>query len=151
MTKLFFRVGGSTHKGVPLWPSDDACKAAMHKYSYGDIVTATVRRPRNPKHHRKMFALLNLVWEGTALQGRFPKMENLLDALKVALGHVELFEAVDGTKLTKPKSINFESLDQAAFEEFYNGVVEIVVQQLVPHLSRDDLEREVEKMIDGKR
>jgi hypothetical protein len=94
-----------------------------------------------------MFALLNLVWENTEIQDRYPRLENLLDAIKHALGHVEAFRAVDGTFLIKPKSINFESLDQAAFEEFYNGVVEIVCQQLVPHINREDLEREVERMI----
>ncbi|WP_396271064.1 hypothetical protein [Granulicella paludicola] len=28
-----------------------------------ETVTATIRRPRNPKHHRKLWALLTVVFE----------------------------------------------------------------------------------------
>ena len=146
MAKLFFRVGGLGDKRA-LVPSDEASHKALCGWQTGDIVSAIVRRPRNPRHHAKMFALLNVVWKGTAIQDRYPNTENLLDALKHALGHVETFQAVDGTFLTKPKSINFESLDQAAFSEFYDGVVEIVCTQLVPHLDREDLERQVAEMV----
>ena len=146
MTKFFFRVSRSS--GQPcLFPSDARSRDILAaRFKTGDIVSAVVKRPRNPKHHRKLFAMLQIVWESSAVQDRYPKLENLLDAIKDATGHVETFRKVNGEVLTKPKSINFESMDQAAFEEFYDQAVEIIVQYIVPHLNRDDLAREVEAM-----
>ena len=147
MTKLFLKVfcaGNQREKW--LMASDRRSTEELLKFKDGDIVSAVIKRPRNPKHHRKLFAMLQIVWESSAVQDRYPKLENLLDAIKDATGHVETFRKVNGEVLTKPKSINFESMDQAAFEEFYAQAVEIIVQYIVPHLNRDDLAREVEAM-----
>lgn len=151
MTKLFLRVHcqapGLGERHIVLVPSDRRTSEELRRYADNDIVRAVINRPRNPRHHAKLFAMLNLVWESTAVQDKYPKVENLLDALKDATGHVEMFRKVDGEMLTKPKSINFESMDQAAFEEFYNQAVEIIATRIVPHLDREDLERQVMEMI----
>jgi hypothetical protein len=91
--------------------------------------------------------MLQIVWESTVIQDRYPKVDNLLDALKLAMGHCEPVTLPDGTTAMKVKSIAFESMDQAAFEEFYNQAVEIIATRLVPHLDREELKREVERMI----
>lgn len=149
MTKLFLRAAVGTNGHVNcLVPSDQQSQGYFHgTLRKGDIVAATIRRPRNVKHHRKLFALLSLVWENTSLQDRFPTKDNLLDALKHELGYVETFATVNGDILFKPKSIAFESMAQDKFEEFYDAAVEIIVTQLVPGLNRRDLERQVEEMI----
>ena len=145
MTKLFLRAGG-IGGAVSLFPSDRQAFDYLTKLKHGDIVSAVIKKPRNPKHHRKLFAMLQLVWESTEVQDRYPKVENLLDAIKDATGHVETFRKVNGEVLTKPKSINFESMGQQEFEEFYAQAVDIIVQYIVPHLNREDLAREVEAM-----
>lgn len=145
MSKLWFKVSGSRHKF--LVPSDAATVDALQKYKVGDIVSAVVKRPRHPKHHRKLFAMLGLVHEASAVQDRYAKVENLLDALKHAMGHVEVFQAVNGDILTKPKSIAFESMAQDEFEEFYAQAVEIITTRILPHMNREDLEREVLEMV----
>ena len=150
MTKMFLRVHAPSGADVGFYPSDKHSFEAAERYKHGDIVRAIINRPRNPRHHAKLFAMLNLVWESTAVQDRYPKVENLLDALKHAMGHVETFRTVSGDVLTKPKSIAFESMDQAAFEEFYNQAVEIIATRLVPHLDREDLEKQVMEIIDGR-
>ncbi len=40
---------------------------------------------RNPGHHRKFFALLDVVFQ---TQSKFATKDGLLDALKIALGHL---------------------------------------------------------------
>lgn len=153
MTKVFLKMSHVGENEALVGPalclraSDQSSQEVLGKIKDGDIVRAVINRPRNPKHHAKLFAMLNLVWESTAVQDRYPKVENLLDALKHAMGHVETFQTVSGEILTKPKSIAFESMDQAAFEEFYNQAVEIIVTRIVPHLDREDLEKQVLEMI----
>ena len=40
-------------------PADIMAEDAMNKVAVGSTVMLTVRRPRNPAHHRKLFALDN--------------------------------------------------------------------------------------------
>ncbi len=143
--KMFFRIGGIGGAKC-LMPSDKATHDAISKFQHNDIVVATVKRPRNPRHHAKLFAMLQIVWEGTAVQDKYPNKENLLDALKLALGYCEPVRLPNGECAMKVKSIAFESMDQAAFEKFYDAAVDVILTQLVPHLNREDLAREVEAM-----
>ncbi len=144
MTKLFLKVKYRDRSA--LVPSDSASLEALRKFKDGDIVSAVIKRPRNPKHHRKLFAMLQIVWEGTAVQDKYPTKENLLDALKLALGYCEPVRLPNGECAVKVKSIAFESMDQTAFEKFYDAAVDVILTQLVPHLKREDLAREVEAM-----
>ena len=144
MTKLFLKVKYRDRSA--LVPSDSASLEALSNFKDGDIVSAVIKRPRNPKHHRKLFAMLQIVWEGTAVQDKYPNKENLLDALKLALGYCEPVRLPNGECAVKVKSIAFESMDQTAFEKFYDAAVDVILTQLVPHLKREDLAREVEAM-----
>lgn len=45
--------------------ADDEAVACLRKIKLGQVVRADVVTPRNLKHHRKFFALLNLVWAAT--------------------------------------------------------------------------------------
>lgn len=148
MAKIFLSVGyiGATPQ---LRPYDAEALKVMQKWKIGDVVAATVKRPRSVQHHRKLFAMLQLVWEGTAVQDTYPRVENLLDALKLAMGHCEPVSLPDGTTAMKIKSIAFESMGQDEFNAFYDQAVDIVVERLVPHLNREDLERQVMELCDG--
>ena len=146
MTTVFLRVGYISDR-PSLTAYDMAALEVMQKWKIGDVVSATVRRPRNPQHHKKLFAMLQIVWEGTAVQDRYPRVENLLDALKLALGHCEPVSLPDGTAAMKVKSIAFESMAQDEFEKFYDEAVDIIVTRLVPHLDREDLEAQVMEMV----
>ena len=82
------------------------------------------RRPRNIQHHRKLFALLNLAvdnWPGDEPT----TVEALLGAIKLSTGHFDTITTAKGTYRI-PKSINFESMDQTAFEPFYSQAVQII-------------------------
>jgi hypothetical protein len=82
------------------------------------------RRPRNIQHHRKLFALLNLAVDNWP-EDQPTTVEALLGAIKLSTGHYETITTAKGTYRI-PKSINFESLDQSAFEPFYEKAVTII-------------------------
>lgn len=113
---------------------------AMH---HGEMVTATLRRTRNPGHHRKFFALLNVVYKA---QTRYATLEHLLNAVKIATGHYDVCSIeMRGfpVQVCIPKSISFAKMGQTAFEQFYNKAVDFILTEVIPGLDRDDLERQV--------
>jgi len=153
MTKLFFRVDrigenvALTGPTVCLRASDQQSERALSKMSDGDIVSAVIKRPRHPKHHRKYWAMLGLVHEATAISDQFPTTQHLHDAIKGALGYYTTIKLPDGKEFHKLDSTAFENMGQTAFEDYYNRAVDVIVDQLVPHMDREDLVREVEGML----
>ena len=134
-TSLFIK----TMSGA-LAPVHDAGRDALRTMKSGDYVMVTLKRPRNLQHHRKLFALLDLIFQN---QTRYKSVEELLDAIKVYCGHCEVMILRDGTEVRRPQSISFAKMDQAAFEKFYDAVVNVVVTEIIPGLNRSDLEREL--------
>tara|TARA_E500000318_G_C3561926_1_gene213870 strand:- start:2205 stop:2615 length:411 start_codon:yes stop_codon:yes gene_type:complete len=92
----------------------------------GSLVLIEAKRPRNLKHHCKLFALLHLVCEATDW-----KEDALLDAIKIELGYCK-DRPILGTEYTwrKPKSIAFESMGQDEFEKFYEGAISVMIAHL---------------------
>jgi len=149
MTKLFLRVAANEYHQW-LEPSDRKSEEYMgYKVKEGDIVTATIRKPRHPKHHRKYWTMLGLVHESTAISDQYPTTQKLHDAIKGALGYYTTIKLPDGKEFHKLDSTAFENMDQTAFEDFYSRALDIIVTQLVPHMDREDLVREVEELIHG--
>ncbi len=144
MKRGFFKVGGGCAK--LLMPSDQASQAILDGCKQGDVVRVQISKPRNPKHHAKYWAMLNLVHEGTAVQDLYPTTDKLHQAIKGALGYFSEVKLPDGKVFQVVDSIAFESLDQIAFQEFYDKAVDLIVTQVVPNLDREDLVREVEVM-----
>lgn len=145
MAKLFFRV---CSKGLDVWlsPSDDRSFAHINKW-IGDIVVADVRRPRNPKHNAKFWVLMQTVWESTEAQDRYASPRALAKAIELALGYFDTIKLPDGTVGFAIHSLNFESMSQDEFSEFYRQAVDVIVEQIVPGLNREDLERRVLEMV----
>lgn len=106
-----------------------------------ETVVATIRRARNPRHHKKLFALLQAIYPH---QTQFATIEDLLNTLKVATGLFDTGKTIDGIPFMMPRSISFASMTQASFEQFYERVVDIITTKIVPGIGRDDLAREVD-------
>lgn len=111
----------------------------------GEVVTGTIRRARNPRHHAKMFALLNAVFES---QNRYPSLYALLTAVKIWTGHYESL-MVDGKEVIVPKSISFANMPQDQFESFYNHVVNVILEKILPGIDKSDLERRIDEILNS--
>lgn len=97
--------------------SDDASVEVLRRVKLGKVVRVELTTPRNISHHRKFFALLNLVWTSA---GDWPSLEDLLIELKVRLGLFREITLRDTGEVVKiPGSISFAKMDQLKFEEFY--------------------------------
>lgn len=113
----------------------------------GTPVKVKVTVPRNIKHHRKFFALLNLVFDSQPEPKMFATVDGLLDALKIATGHVREFRDLHGNMHIVPSSISIGAMDQLKFEEFYNQAVNVILERVLPHCPRADIEQQIFNML----
>ena len=127
-----------------LAPVDDMGREVMDRVGTSGPVMVEIRKPRNVGHHRKFFALLSLIYQN---QSRYKSVEELLDAMKVMLGHCIVMRLRNGREVAVPKSIAFHTMDQIAFDEFWERAVKLVCEEILPRVSRVDLEREIRDLV----
>lgn len=104
-------------------------------------------RPRNGPHHRRLFALLQVVAENSEV---YDTREKALVAVKLAAGYCD--DAIDprtGRTVPVVQSIRYESMDQSTFERFYAAAVEAVLQVILPAMDRATLQRLVAMVEEG--
>lgn len=128
-------------------PADQAALDFLGHTKIGKEFMAETYRPRNLKHHKWLFGLLQVVIENT---DRYPDVDTLLFALKIATGMCTPFPSADGkTVFVKEKSIAFESMDQDAFAAWVERVVRVIVTKILPGVNSDRLTAAVEERIAG--
>jgi len=137
---LLVREGNRLAAADPI--SAEAISALKHKETF----TASIRRQRNPKHHRKWWALLSIIFPH---QNAFATVQDLNNAIKIGVGLFESGKTVDGLPWVSPKSISYAAMDQNAFEQFYDKAVDMILTRIVPTISRADLEAQVHEILDG--
>jgi len=135
-------------EGNRLAAADPISAEAIANIKSKETVTASIRRPRNPKHHRKLWALLQVVFES---QKTFPTTEELLNALKVATGLFDTGLTIEGMPYARPKSISFAAMDQASFEQWYDRAVEVILTKILPNTAQADLEARVHEILGDER
>jgi hypothetical protein len=104
-------------KGNTLVPVDVHADEWLKGLPEGKEVLVRGWRARSPQHHRWFFALLAKVVDNT---DKFTDVEELLDAIKLRVGHYQKRVQLNGTEYLYPKSIDFASMDQEAFKRFVN-------------------------------
>ena len=100
-------------KGNSLVPVYSKDHEIIQKIGEGSQVIADVKKPRNPKQHRLLFALLQCVLDQ---QEQYKSIDELLIVLKITLGYVSVYY-MDNKEIFVPKSISFESMDNIEFED----------------------------------
>lgn len=134
-------------EGTKLGAADPMSWDSLQSIKDGEILTASLRRARNPRHHAKLFALLNVIFPQ---QDRFTTLTELLNAIKMATGYFEHGKTIDGIPYCIPKSIAFASMCQTDFEQFYERAVDVILTKILPAVNRDELEDEVQAILNGR-
>jgi hypothetical protein len=128
-----------------LVPTDVMSDELLASVPDGKDVLVTVRRARNPKHHKLLWALLKKVVENT---DKWPDERALLDSLKLATGLFEARIAFNGVPFAVPASISFAAMDQTRFAEWFDKAVAVLARDVL-NVAPDALRAEVEEMIGG--
>jgi hypothetical protein len=114
----------------------------MDRVPVGSQVLLTVRKPRNVQHHRKLFALLNVVTQQT---DRWADTTILLEDLKLATGLFETrVSGLNGMPYPVAASISFAAMSQDRFELWYAKAIAVLSE----HIGTDveTLAREVDEL-----
>ena len=124
-----------------LHPVGDDSEKFLRRLGQGELVLVDARKPRNSAHHRKFFAMLNLVLQ---TQDHYNSMDVLLGVCKLAIDHADVVETKSMGILKLPKSISFAALSQSEFEDIYDRSCNWVCTEVIPGLQRFDLDERVE-------
>lgn len=128
-----------------LRPVNSIASDKMAKLKLGDVVAIDVRKPRCLGHHRMYWALMQIVADN--MEGDY-SAEVVSDVIKLRTGHVTVVRTKRG-EVFLPKSISFASMDQIAFNEFFDRAIKVVVADIIPGINSDALRQEVEQIIGG--
>lgn len=121
-----------TNLGLQAYADEDYEK--LHKIKIGSIVKATIVRPRNVKFHRKFFSLINAAWDSLTEQQRknLRSKETFREQLLIVSGFSEPLYDINGKVfLERAKSISFAKMDEPAFDEVYNKVLDTILTLLM--------------------
>lgn len=146
-------------KGYSLVPHDPAAEEYIRGLKAGEGVWIKVKKCRNPKFHRKFFALLNLGYDawvpspegmeyrGMQIQKNFDRFRKDMVILS---GHYELVFGADGAPRKEAKSISFSNMDELEFNDLYKDVFNVLwdrVLSLAGFRSCEEVENIVNQML----
>ncbi len=103
-------------------------ETVLTKFKQGETLRAVLTKPRNSKHHRKFFAMLNLVFQN---QDIYDVLEDLLTEVKLRTGHYKAHVTVKGKVIYIPKSISFDELDQLEFDDIYEKAIKCCLKYFI--------------------
>jgi len=98
----------------------------LSKLPRNEVLTFDVRRSRNIRFHRKYFALLNLGFDN---QDQYSNFDHFRKVVQMKAGHFDEV-ATDKGLVFLPRSISFSDMDETAFSELYDGVLDVVADML---------------------
>ena len=135
--------------GGILSPADDIAAEYLTKLKTGEWYEVEIKRTRNPKHHKKVFAFFNFAFAYWRGQGKYEFMDEAAQFdrfrkdLTILAGYRNEVYKYDGSVRIEAKSLSFGNMDQTEFEEFatamqnaamrtiFQGANERVIQELM--------------------
>lgn len=141
-----------THSGFV--PADPDTERYAGKVSLGEILTGEFRKVRNPKFHRKMFALFNLAfeyWQPGEISSKYGVPEKNFDRfrkdLTILAGFYEVHHRIDGALKIEAKSLAVGSMDDNEFSMCYRAILDVVHNRILPTLPPEEIEQLADKLM----
>ena len=97
------------------------------------------------KLHLMFWALMTIVHENMD-EARYPTVEDLVSAIKIAAGLRTRIVLPSGDVGFIPGSIAFHKMDQDEFSAFYDRVCDLIAKHFLPGVTSEQLRAEVETM-----
>lgn len=135
----FYAEINSAGKIVPMYDSD---YDSFRKVKRNTELLIEVKQQRNPMHHRKFFALINMVFDNQEI---FTDIEQLRKELTIEAGFYNEYTTFTGEIKREAKSISFSSMDQIEFNELYSKFCDAVIR--VMNWSSQDIEENLESYL----
>lgn len=140
-----------------LLPADSAAQEYIARLKVGQALHGKFTRQRNPRFHRKAFALFKLAfdaWDSPALEYRGQPVAKDFDRfrrdLTILAGHYEAVTNLRGEIRLEAKSLSFGAMDDDEFAEVYRGILNVVWSKVLRdcgYARPEDVERVVEELL----
>ncbi|MCK9394198.1 MAG: DUF1367 family protein [Methylobacter sp.] len=135
-------------------PADQASLEAMEAMKPGQTYKGELTRPRNYEFHKKFFALIGAAyeaWEMPVNEYKGAQIEKNLDRFRkdllIMAGYGYPVVNIKGDVRYEAKSMSFGGMDQVEFEALYSRVVDVILQKVLTHYTKDDLQRVVNEIL----
>lgn len=132
----------------------DACSASQLRergYKIGDVLLADLVKPRNPKFNRLVHRIGQLVVaniEAFAGLDAHTAIKRLQIEGKVACDEIGINVPGYGMVIQFiPRSLSFESLDEAEFHAAARGICRTIAERYWPNLTEDQIAEMAESMV----
>lgn len=130
-----------------LIPVDEDATALMNSLKEERDVMVSVHAPRSTDQHRLFFGLLKILVNNT--DDVFLSIEDARKRLMIATGEVDIFiNPDDGKTYLTPKSISFESMDQASFTTFFDSAIRTITNRWLIGTEDADLRQAIFDILD---
>ena len=118
-------------------PADPETEEFARKIKLGEVIHSNFKRMRNPKFHKKLFALLNLAfdyWQPGEVSSKYGIPEKSFDRfredLTILAGYFHTEIRLDGSVRVAADSISFSSMDEDTFEKLYQNIITVIMQRI---------------------
>lgn len=122
-----------------LRPAYDADLEVFNKMPRNEPFEIEYKKKRNPKFHRKYFALMNLAHQN---QDDYEHLNDVRHDVIVTAGFYEdIVNKLTGEVFRKAKSISFDSMDELEFTDLYEKSKTVISRWI--GVSNEEIEEEI--------
>lgn len=133
---------------------DDDGEEYLDKIKIGESVLCDIKKPNNLKFHQKLIVLTKHAFEawdppdqefrGHIVQKNFDKFRK---DITVAAGYFTPVVNLKGEVQAIPDSWAFGNMSQEKREKMYSAIIDVILQTVLAHYTRDDLDAVVEDIM----
>ncbi len=137
-----------------LVPVDQQSIEAIAKLKLGQGIKVTVTRHNNVAFHRKIFALANLAYEAWEPVNKEHKgvpilknFDQFREDITILAGFYETRVRLNGEIRFIAKSWSFARMPDDEKDRLYNGIINVVLSNILTNYTRDDLDNVVNQVL----
>lgn len=137
-----------------LLPADSESEATLKRIKHDTVLRVEMKKVRNPRFHRKFFALLNVAFEAWQPEVKTYKGEvatknfdRFRKDLIVLAGFYETSYKITGELVLTAKSISFGNMDEFEFQDLYDRVLDVILERVLTNYTKDDVNSVVNEIV----
>lgn len=121
-------------------PMSEQDAERLKRFKVGEPFKAEVVKPRNGKHHRLGFGMLQWVFDN---QDRYDLFEDFLVEMKLRTGHYREHVSLRGVVMYMPKSLAFHNMDEVEWGEWRSKAITAILKHFMPGMNEPDFENAI--------
>ena len=137
-------------KAISGWvPYLDEAIAHFEKQKLGTVIRANFKVMRNPRFHRKWFALVKFAYDQwDCADEEYKSFERFRKDVIIECGWWHPVAKLNGTVYREHDSISFAKMDEEEFSNLYNKTIDVLIAQVFNgQKTRDEINEVVDAIL----